>query len=144
MSLLWQWRVCTKKTAMTGNLWSEAWTINVVCYEDNYFPKRKFKLFNSLHHSVYLVFSTRLFYCQYVCRALSVENICNETSRQSDNGFTARTGTIKRGASLQSSPKINRMLITRLICIQWKSRRFLSPVSTVFARNVSEYGIPFA
>ena len=29
-----------------------------MCY---YFPKRKFKLFNSLYHSVYLVFSTRLF-----------------------------------------------------------------------------------
>ena len=35
-----------------------------MCYKDNiYFPKRKFKLFNSLFHSVllYLVFSTRLF-----------------------------------------------------------------------------------
>ena len=62
-----------------GYLWSEAQTINVVCYEDNCFPKRKFKLFNSLYHSVYLVFSTCLFYCQYVCRALPVENDCNET-----------------------------------------------------------------
>ena len=62
-----------------GYLWSEAQTINVVCYEDNYFPKRKFKLLNSLYHSVYLVFSTCLFYCQYVCRALLVENVCNET-----------------------------------------------------------------
>ena len=44
-----------------GYLWSEAFTLNGVCYEDNYFPKRKFKLFNSLYHSVYLVFSTRLF-----------------------------------------------------------------------------------
>ena len=44
-----------------GYLWSEAYTLNVVCYEDNYFPKRKFKLFNILYHSVYLVFSTRLF-----------------------------------------------------------------------------------
>ena len=35
-----------------------------MCYKDNiYFPKRKFKFFNSLFHSVllYLVFSTRLF-----------------------------------------------------------------------------------
>ena len=28
--------------------------------EDNYFPKGKFKLFNSLFHSVYLAFSIRL------------------------------------------------------------------------------------
>ena len=32
-------------------------TIRSVCCEDNYFPKGKFKLFNSLFHSVYLVFS---------------------------------------------------------------------------------------
>ena len=32
-----------------------------VCCEDNYFLKEKFKLFNSLYHSVYLVFSMRLF-----------------------------------------------------------------------------------
>ena len=39
----------------------------------------------------------------------------------------------------QSSPKINLMFITRLSCIQWKTWRFLSPASTVSARNVSEY-----
>ena len=44
-----------------GYPWSEAYTLNVVCYEDNYFLKRKFKLFNSLYHSVYLVFETRSF-----------------------------------------------------------------------------------
>ena len=38
-------------------------------------------------------------------------------------------------ASFKSSPTIYRMPITRLICIQWKSPQFLSPVSTVFARN---------
>ena len=38
-------------------------------------------------------------------------------------------------ASFQSSPKINRMLFTRLICIQWKLSLFSSPVSTVSARN---------
>ena len=43
--------------------------------------------------------------------------------------FTARTGTIEHGASFQSSPKISGILITRLICIQWKSWRFLSPGS---------------
>ena len=34
---------------------------NAVCYNDNYFQKRKFKLVYSLFLSVYLVFSTRLF-----------------------------------------------------------------------------------
>ena len=58
--------------------------------------------------------------------------------------FTARTGIIiEHGASFQSSPKINRMLITRLICIQWKSSRFLFPVSTVSARNAWDHGRPF-
>ena len=58
--------------------------------------------------------------------------------------FTARTGIIiEHGASLQSSSKINRMLITRLICIQWKSSRFLSPVSTVSARYAWGHGRPF-
>ena len=34
---------------------------HAVCCEDNYFPKRKFKLFNSFFHSVYLAVSIRLF-----------------------------------------------------------------------------------
>ena len=34
---------------------------HAVCCEDNYFPKRKFKLFNSFLHSVYLAVSIRLF-----------------------------------------------------------------------------------
>ena len=57
--------------------------------------------------------------------------------------FTGRAGTIGQGASFHSSPKINRMLITRLICIQWKSSRFLIPVSTVSARNAWDHVRPF-
>ena len=34
--------------------------IHAACWEDNYFPKGKVKLFNSLFHLVYLVFSIRL------------------------------------------------------------------------------------
>ena len=34
--------------------------IDPVCCEDNYSPKGKFKLFNSLFHLVYLAFSIRL------------------------------------------------------------------------------------
>ena len=33
------------------------------------------------------------------------------------------------------------MLITRLICIKWKSSRFLSPVSTISARNAWEHAL---
>ena len=36
-----------------------------------------------------------------------------------------------------SNRRKNRMLITILICMQWKSSRFLSPVSTVLARNAA-------
>ena len=66
-------------------LWCEACTRNVVCYEDNYFPERKFKLFNSLYHSVYrectLFFQNVCFLLPIVCLALSVESVYNETSR---------------------------------------------------------------
>ena len=50
---------------------------------------------------------------------------------------------IKLHASFQSSPKIKRLLIKRLICIQQKSSRFLSPVSTVSAMNAWDHGQPF-
>ena len=33
-----------EKRGNDGFLWSEARTFNAVCYENNYFPKRKFKL----------------------------------------------------------------------------------------------------
>ena len=60
-------------------LLSETRTFNAVCYEDNYFPKGKFKLCNSLFHSAYLVFvNSFVFYCQYVCRALSVEKLIKQ------------------------------------------------------------------
>ena len=42
-------------------------------------------------------------------------------------------------ASFQSFAKMNRMLITRLICIKWKLSRYLSPVSTVSTRNAREH-----
>ena len=52
---------------------------------------------------------------------------------------TANTNVINLMPRFQSSPKINNMLITRLICIRLKSWRFLSPASTVSPKNVSEY-----
>ena len=44
--------------------------------------------------------------------------------------------------SLQSSLKINHMLIMSCICIKWKSSRFLSPVSTVSAKNAWDHDSP--
>ena len=49
---------------------------------------------------------------------------------------------IQLGGSLQSSLKINHMLITSCICIKWKSSRFLSPVSTVSAKNTWDHDSP--
>ena len=64
-----------------GYPWSEAYTLNVVCYEDNYFLKRKFKLFNSLYHSVYLVFSTPFFLLPICLPCVICENVlCNKIS----------------------------------------------------------------
>ena len=44
---------------MTG-IYGRGKDIQAVCCEDNYFPKGKFKLFNSLFHMVYLAFSVLL------------------------------------------------------------------------------------
>ena len=48
----------------------------------------------------------------------------------------------KHCALFQSSPKLNRMLFTILICIQRKSSLFLSPVFTVSASNAWDHGRP--
>ena len=64
--------------------------IHSVCCEDNYFPKGKFKFFNSLFLSVYLVFlNTFDFYCRFICRALFVrrmneDNCCAVTHLAAD------------------------------------------------------------
>ena len=52
--------------------------IHAVCCEDNYFPKGKFKLFNSLFHSVYLVFSIRLISVADLIAVRYLWDVCNE------------------------------------------------------------------
>ena len=76
-------------------------TIHSVCCEDNYFPKEKFKLFNSLFHSVYLVFTKVCFllYCRFVCRALSVGRMWRRQMLCCD---TARRRHSRRSACLRS------------------------------------------
>ena len=64
--------------------------IHAVCCEDNYFPKGKFKLFNSLFHSVYLVFSIRsisivdLFAVCYLWNVSNEDKCCVVTLRAAD------------------------------------------------------------
>ena len=67
-------------------------TIRSVCCEDNYFPKGKFKLFNSLFHSVYLVFSNLFFYCiadlfavRYLWVVCNEDKCCVVTQHAADN-----------------------------------------------------------
>ena len=53
-------------------------TIHTVCCEGDYFPKAKFKLFNSLLHSVYLVFPKSLFSIATLFAVRCLWVICNE------------------------------------------------------------------
>ena len=52
--------------------------ILAVCCEDNYFPNGKFKLFYSLFHSVYLVFSKLLISIADLFAVHYLWDVCNE------------------------------------------------------------------
>ena len=49
-----------------------------MCCEDNYFPNGKFKLFYSLFHSVYLVFSKLLISIADLFAVHYLWDVCNE------------------------------------------------------------------
>ena len=53
-------------------------TIHTVCCEGGYFPKGKFKLFNSLFHSVYLVCPKTLFCIADLFTVRYLWILCNE------------------------------------------------------------------
>ena len=53
-------------------------TIHTVCCEDDYFPKGKFKLFNSLFHSEYPVFPKSLFSFPNMFAVRFLWDVCNE------------------------------------------------------------------
>ena len=81
---------------------------------------------------------------------LSCIHICiiyyeNQGPRFGENYISAKQPNENQGDTLNASfhllLNINRMLITRFICIQWKSSRFLSPVSMVSAGNAWEHGL---
>ena len=58
------WHLLWRSTTESKNivkLLAISQTIHTVCCEDDHFPKGKFKLFNSLFHSVWLVFPKSLF-----------------------------------------------------------------------------------
>ena len=65
------WQLTTESKNIV-KLLAVSQTIHTVRYEDDYFPKGKFKLFNSLFHSVPCFSKKFVFYCRFVCRALSV------------------------------------------------------------------------
>ena len=70
------WHLLWRSTTESKNivkLLAISQTIHTVCCEDDYFPKRKFELFNSLFHSVYLVFPKSLFSI-----AVRYLYVCNE------------------------------------------------------------------
>ena len=52
--------------------------IHAVCCEDNYFPEGKFKLIDSLFHSVYLAFSILLFSIANLFAVRYMWDVCNE------------------------------------------------------------------
>ena len=75
----WQWIVCTMKKGNDRYLWSEGKNIHVVCCDENYFPWGKFKLFSSLFHSVYLVFSIRLVsFANLFAHVHDLWDVCNK------------------------------------------------------------------
>ena len=59
-------------------------TNRTVCCKDDYFPKGKFRLFNSLFHSVYFVFPKSLFSIAdlFAVRYLWVVMLCCDTVRR--------------------------------------------------------------
>ena len=90
--------------------WRENLNYLIVCFTYNLY-------FVSL--SVPCFFNTFAFYCQYVYLALSVENICNETSRQvrMDRMFIRNHVLAKqnRHSSRQSHCVVTAMLHVRLV-----------------------------
>ena len=83
------WRSTTKSKNIV-KLLAINQTIRTVCCKDDYFPKGKFKLFNSLFHSVHLVipkslFSiAHLFAVRYLCGVFSEDKCSVVTQRAAD------------------------------------------------------------
>ena len=73
--LLWR---STTESKYIVKLLAVSQTIHTVCCEDDYFPKEKFKLFNSLFHSVYLAFPKSLFSIENLFAMGYLWDVCNE------------------------------------------------------------------
>ena len=95
------WHLLWRSTTESKNivkLLAISQTIHTVCCEDDYFPKGKFKLFNSLFHTVYLVFPkslfsiANLFAVRYLWDVRNEDKCCN----------TARGSHSRRLACLRS------------------------------------------
>ena len=75
------WHLLWRSTTESKNivkLLAISQTIHTVCCEDDYFPKGKFELFNSLFHSVYLVFPKSLFSIADLFAVRYLWVVCNE------------------------------------------------------------------
>ena len=71
------WRLTTASKNIVKPL-TISQTIHTVCCEGDYFPRGKFKLFNSLFHLVYLVFPKRLFSIANLFAVRFLWVVCNE------------------------------------------------------------------
>ena len=72
------WRSSPIESKNIGKLSAISQTIHTVCCEEDYFPKGKFKLLNSLFHSVYLVFPKSLFSIADLFAVRYLWVVCNE------------------------------------------------------------------
>ena len=75
------WHLLWRSTTESKNivkLLAISQTIHTVCCEDDYFPKGKFNLFNTLFHSVYLVFPKTLFSIADLFAVRYPLVVCNE------------------------------------------------------------------
>ena len=71
------WRSTTESKNIV-NFLAISQTIYTLCCEDEYFPKGKFELYNSLFHSVYLVFPKNLFSIANLFAVRYLWDACNE------------------------------------------------------------------
>ena len=100
------------------------------------------KVTNSSHDERARVLGSFYFFCLF-CTCDFFTLLCHRgLKRNLFRRNVAKELRDKHWALFQSSPKLNCMLITRLICIRRKSSRFLFPVFMISARNAWDHGRP--
>ena len=140
----WQWIVCTEKGQWPAPMVHQRKHIHSVCCEDNYFPKGKFKFFNSLFLSVYLVFlNTFDFYCRRHSSQVAwlvysaclhshvLRTCCNFESKQaiSITLFGRRTNNKERNLTSHGISNIQELLMLR--CLHFPLTLFADRIESV-------------